>query len=135
MLDGRGVAVDQSAAALLKLRRDYPRVAAVRADATALPFRDGSFERYFAAHLYGLLQTDDRSRLMEEARRVAAEVVILDAGRPDGVAAAEWQDRSLPDGGRYRIYRRHFEAGVLALEIDGTVLFDGSLYVLVASGA
>jgi hypothetical protein len=60
-------------------------------------------------------------------------VVILDAGRPDGVAAEEWQDRSLPDGSRYRIYRRHFDPDILASEIDGTVLFTGSFYVLAAS--
>jgi hypothetical protein len=133
MLRGRGVVVDQSAAAVARLRLDHPAVPAVRADAAALPFRDRSFERYFAAHLYGLLEIDDRVLMLQEARRVAAGVVILDAGRPEGVRAEEWQERSLPDGSRYRIYRRHFEPEVLASEIDGEVLFAGSFYVLAAS--
>ena len=131
LLPGRGVASDQSAAALARLRADHPHVAATRADVTALPFRDLSFGRYFAAHIYGLLQPEEARAAIAEAARVAGELVILDAGRPSGVAAEEWQDRSLPDSGQYRIYRRHFEPEVLATELGGTVLFGGSFYVLV----
>ena len=130
-LPGRGVAADQSAAALARLRADHPKVPVVRADVTSLPFPDRSFGRYFAAHIYGLLQPEEARTALDEATRVSAEVVVLDAGRPRGVAAEEWQDRTLLDGGHYRIYRRHFEPEVLASELDGTVLFGGSFYVLV----
>jgi hypothetical protein len=130
-LPGRGLASDQSEAALTRLRADHPKVPAIRADVTSLPFRDRSFGRYFAAHIYGLLQPDEARRARAEATRVAAEIVILDAGRPPQVAAEEWQDRTLPDGSRYRIYRRHFEPDVLASELGGTVLFGGTFYVLV----
>jgi hypothetical protein len=78
----------------------------------------------------GLLQADERGAFLLEARRVAPDIVILDAGRPSGVNAEEWQDRTLPEGGRYRIYRRHFDPGVLADEIGGEVLFAGRFYVL-----
>jgi hypothetical protein len=131
LLPGRGVASDQSAAALVRLRADHPTIPVVRADVTALPFTRGSFGRYFAAHIYGLLQADEASAMVGEARRVAGELVVLDAGRPPGVAAEEWQDRTLPDGGRYRIYRRHFEPDALAAELGGTALFGGSFYVVV----
>ena len=130
-LPGGGVAADQSAAALARLRADHPNVPVARADVTSLPFSDRSFGRYFAAHIYGLLQPEEARATLHEATRVSAEVVILDAGRPPGVPAEEWQDRTLPDGGHYRIYRRHFEPEVLATELGGTVLFGGSFYVLV----
>ncbi len=130
-LTGRGVALDQSPAALVRLAAEHPEVSVVRGDVTALPFRDQSFRRYFAAHIFGLLQRPDARRLLQEAARVADEILILDAGRPMGTAVEEWQDRTLPDGGRYRIYRRHFEPDVLASELGGSVLFGGAFYVLV----
>jgi hypothetical protein len=130
-LPGQGVASDQSASALARLRADHPGVSAARADVTALPFHDRSFGRYFAAHIYGLLQPEEARATIDEAKRVAAELVVLDAGRPPGIASEEWQHRTLPDGGQYRIYRRHFEPEVLASELGGTVLFGGSFYVLV----
>lgn len=130
-LKGTGLALDQSSAALARLAVDHPEVSVVRGDVTTLPFRDQSFRRYFAAHIFGILPRDDAGRLFQEAARVADEILILDAGRPMGVAAEEWQDRTLPDGGRYRIYRRHFEPEVLASELGGSVLFGGSFYVLV----
>jgi SAM-dependent methyltransferase len=134
-LPGRGVVSDQSAAALARLRADHPNAPAIRADVTSLPLRDRTFDRYFAAHIYGLLQPDEARAALDEARRVAAEVVVLDAGRPAGVAAEEWQHRVLPDGGHYRIFRRHFEPDVLASELGGKVLFGGRFYVLVRAEA
>ncbi len=70
--------------------------------------------------------------MLQEARRVAAEFVVLDAGRPEGVADEEWQDRSLPDGSQYRIDRRHFDAQQLVGEIGATVVFAGRFYVMPA---
>ena len=60
--------------------------------------------------------------------------MILDAGRPLGVSAEEWQERTLPGGGRYRVFRRHFDADTLAAEVGGVVLFAGQFYVVVGEG-
>jgi hypothetical protein len=107
----------------------------VRADGGSLPLKDKAVDRFFAAHLYGLLEGDDRHSLLQEARRVADEVIILDAGRPPGVNAEQWQDRTLPEGGSYRVYRRHFDPTTLAGEIRGQVLFAGRFYVLARAKA
>lgn len=135
MLPGTGLAIDQSLRALQALSALAPHVPVVRADALHLPLADRSVERCFAAHLYGLLLPDECERLFAEARRVAHEVLILDAGRPGGVRDAEWQDRTLGDGASYRVFRRHFAAQELATEIGGRVLFEGTFYVLVSSTA
>ncbi len=132
-LPGDGVAVDQSAAALQVLRTNQPRVPVVRADALRLPFPDKALDRAVAAHLYGLLPPEERRCLLGEARRVCAELVVVDAGRPDGVPAEHWEDRSLPDGGHYRILRRHFTGEQLAEELGGRSLFSGRFYVLVVA--
>jgi hypothetical protein len=49
------------------------------------------------------------------------------------VREAEWQERTLHDGKPYRVFRRHFDAEMLASEVGGVVLFDGRFYVLVSS--
>jgi SAM-dependent methyltransferase len=135
MLAGSGVVVDQSDAALRFVGSQLPHLPAVRAVSESLPLRDKAVDRFFAAHLYGLLEADERHSLLQEARRVAHEIIILDAGRPPGVNAEEWQDRTLPDGGSYRIYRRHFDPTLLAEEIRGHVLFAGRFYVLARAWA
>jgi hypothetical protein len=132
-LPGAGIAFDQSSAALQVLHGHLPSMTLVRGDAFALPFRDSSVGRVFAAHLYGLLEPVDARILVEEAHRVANELVVLDAGRPEGVPAAHVQERSLPGGGRYRVFRRHFTASELASEVNGRVLFAGRFYVMVAA--
>ena len=54
-------------------------------------------------------------------------------GRPEGVNAEEWQERTLPGGDSYRVFRRHFDAEELAAEVGGVVLFAGQFYVLVST--
>ena len=134
-LAGRGIAIDQSRRALDVLRTVAPQVPVIQADATALPVPAHAFDRFFSAHLYGLLLPSEREPFLAEAHRVASEVVILDAGRPPGVSAEEWQERALPGGGRYRVFRRHFDADALAAEVGGVVLFAGQFYVLVGTAA
>jgi hypothetical protein len=88
----------------------------------------------FAAHIYGILAGPDRTTLLQEARRVGSQLVVLDAGRPTGVSAEEWQQRTTGlDRQLYRVLRRHFDAHELADEIGGKVLFAGSFYVVVIS--
>ena len=134
-LAGSGVAIDQSRRALDALRTVVPEVPVIQADAGALPVPAHAFDLFFAAHLYGLLLPSEREPFLAEAHRVASEAVILDAGRPRGVSAEEWQERTLPGGGRYRVFRRHFDADALAAEVGGVVLFAGQFYVLVATAA
>ncbi len=133
LLPGTGIALDQSHRALDTLRALIPGVPVIQADAFRLPIASQSLRRFFSSHLYGLLLPDERQDFLDEARRVAAEMLILDAGRPDGVSAEEWQDRTLPDGRVYRVFRRHFSAEALAAEVGGDVLFDGRFYVLVVA--
>lgn len=131
LIPGHVVAMDQSRNAVVKVRERFPSTPVVRGDAMALPFATGSFDRALVSHLYGLLLPAEALHLMDEVSRVAREVVIVDAGRPTGVAAAEMQERDLPDGSRHRVFRRHFDAGELAREVGGEVVFGGSFYVLV----
>ena len=132
-LPGVGVAVDQSEGALKVLRSVLADVAVVRADAFCLPLRNRAVRRVFASHLYGLLTPTERLALLREARRVADELVVLDAGRPVGVPKEHWQRRTISGDGEYRIFRRHFLADELAEELSGTVLYSGRFYVVVHS--
>lgn len=131
LLPGRGIALDQSAANLQVLLTGSAKVPAVRADALSLPIRDGGVERVYATHIYGLLSPGARLALTSEAERVASELVILDAGRPSGVPAEHWQERTLPDGSTWRIFRRHFNGPDLAAEVGGVVVHAGRFYVMI----
>ena len=132
-LPGRVVGLDRSDA-MLRIARGRVAGPVVRADGLALPFRDGSFERVFAGHAYGHLEGAARGRFLEEARRVADELVVLDTARREGVGAEEHQVRVLSDGSRHRVYKRFFDAGELGEEIGGgRPLFAGRWFVLVAS--
>lgn len=130
-LAGTGIAIDQSRRALDVLRTVAPKVPAIQADAIALPLPAHAVDRFFSSHLYGLLLRSERSGFLAEAHRVATEVVIVDAGRPKGVRTEEWQERTLPDGGCFKVFRRHFVPEALAAEVGGDVLFGGQFYVLV----
>jgi hypothetical protein len=92
-----------------------------------MPFAEHSFGRVFSSFFYGLLPLSDRGRFLAEARRVANDLVLIEPtpewepeGRMEG-----WEQRVLPDGSRYEIYRRYFTTESLAGEIDGRVLFVG----------
>ena len=135
LLPGTGIAIDQSEAALRRLRGETTGVPVVRGDATALPLADKAVTRLFAGHLYGHLEPGERADFLAEAHRVAEELVILDSGRPPGAKAEEWQTRSLPDGTTHTVYKRHFEIDVLLAEIGGEPLFNGRYYVAVRSRA
>jgi hypothetical protein len=68
---------------------------------------------------------------LAEAHRVAGELIVLDAGRPIGVASEHTQLRTLSGGARFEIYRRHFHAEELVQELGGQAVFAGRFYVLV----
>jgi SAM-dependent methyltransferase len=133
VIPGTAVALDQSDAALRRLRSEIVDVPVLRADATALPLAAHAVVRVFAGHLYGHLEEEERVVFLTEVRRVADELVILDSGRPPGAKAEEWQTRTLPDGTTHTVYKRHFDIDVLLEEVGGEALFSGRYYVLVRS--
>ena len=128
---GEVVGLDQSTSMLAIAG---PRVAPGRAicgEALPLPFVDGEFDRVFTSHFYGHLQEQERAVFLEEAARVAGELVVVDSARRDGVAPEQWQERVLGDGSRHRVYKRYFEASQLAAELggDARVLHAGRWFV------
>lgn len=134
LLRGEVVGLDQSDAMLEVAGEQAPHATYVQADALDLPFGDASFERIFTSHFYGHLEEDDRKRFLAEARRIAPELVVFDASLHGGRPRAEWQERVLSEGSRWHVYKRFFTAeGLLAELGEGTVLFEGRWFLLVAS--
>jgi ubiquinone/menaquinone biosynthesis C-methylase UbiE len=132
-LKGEVVGLDQSAAMLEIARGRVPQATFVRGDALNLPFPDGAFDRTFVGNLLGVLLPPERAALVEEARRVASELVVFETSAALVEKAEHWQERTLSDGSRYEIYRRYFTAEDLTEEIgDGRILFDGDHFVMVA---
>jgi ubiquinone/menaquinone biosynthesis C-methylase UbiE len=126
--------MDPSPAMLQRARVRLPGALLTRADALALPFRDGSFDRVFTSHVYGHVLPQDRERFLAEARRVGGQTVVVDAGPRGGVPREEWQDRRLEDGSRYRVYKRFFTGETLVAELGGgRVLHEGNWFVMVRS--
>jgi demethylmenaquinone methyltransferase/2-methoxy-6-polyprenyl-1,4-benzoquinol methylase len=131
---GEVTGVDQSERMLAIARMRMPRARFVIGDALDLSFANLSFERVFTGHFYGHLEFEDRLRFLAEARRVAPELVMLDAARRPDRHPVEWQKRTLNDNSRHEVYKRYFQAERLADELGGgRVLFDGRWFVLVAS--
>ena len=133
-LPGEVVGLDQSEAMVAVASERLPDARVVQGDAVPLPFRDGEFERVFTSHFYGHLLAGERGRFLEEARRVAGELVIVDAARREDVPAEELQERVLNDGSRHTVYKRFFEPDELVAELGGgTVLHAGRWFVAVSS--
>jgi ubiquinone/menaquinone biosynthesis C-methylase UbiE len=118
-LAGEVVALDQSESMLEVARRQAPSAEFVRGDALALPFRDGSFGRVFTGHFYGHLEEDERLAFVDEARRVAGELVVVDSALREEVEAVEVQERILKDGSRWHVYKRYFTPEGLTEELGG----------------
>ena len=131
-LRGDVVGLDQSERMLAVAREQAPRATFVRGDALALPFPDDSFDRVFTGHFYGHLEEPDRLRFLREARRVAGELVVVDAAVRHERQAVEWQERVLNDGSRWQVYKRYFTPERLRDELGGgEVLFTGRWFVAV----
>jgi ubiquinone/menaquinone biosynthesis C-methylase UbiE len=133
-LRGAVTGLDQSEAMVRIAAERLPGGRVVQGDAVPLPFADGGFDRVFTGSFYGHLLADERERFLAEARRVAGELVVLDAAlRADG-APEEWQERKLNDGSRHRVYKRFFTPDGLLAELGGgRVLHAGRWFVMVAS--
>jgi ubiquinone/menaquinone biosynthesis C-methylase UbiE len=134
LLPGEVTGLDQSDAMLAVAAEQAPAATFVQGDGVELPFDDGAFERLFTSHFYGHLEEDDRERFLPEARRVAHELVVFDAGLHGGESRAEWQERVLNDGSAWPVYKRFFTARGLLDELGGgKVLHEGRWFVLVAA--
>jgi demethylmenaquinone methyltransferase/2-methoxy-6-polyprenyl-1,4-benzoquinol methylase len=131
-LPGDITGLDQSAAMLEIASARLPDAGFVQSDALRLPFADATFDRIFTSHFYGHLEEELRGRFLAEARRVAAELVVVDAAvRPDH-ERTELQERVLDDGSRWEVYKRYFEPDELAAELGGgETLFAGDWFVAV----
>jgi SAM-dependent methyltransferase len=130
-LRGDVTGLDQSARMIAVAAERMPAARCVHGDAVPLPFADGEFDRVFTSHLYGHLRADERAAFLAEARRVARELVVVDAAG----AGEEWQERILSDGSAHRVYKRWFRGAELAEELGGgEVLHDGRWFVVVAAG-
>ena len=135
-LRGDVVGLDQSPAMVEVASARLPDARIVQGDAVPLPFPDGEFDRVFTGHFYGHLRPGERERFVQEARRVARELVVVDSALHDGVDPEEWQERVLNDGTRHRVYKRYFRGEALAAELGGGgVLHDGRWFVVVSSRA
>jgi ubiquinone/menaquinone biosynthesis C-methylase UbiE len=135
-LRGEIVGLDSSPGMLEIAAERIPDGEFITGDALDLPFPEDSFERVTTGHFYGHLEETERFRFLEEARRVAPELVVIDSAVHDGVEPVEWQERVLNDGSRWEVYKRYFVAEELAEELGGgDVVFDGNWFVVVRSRA
>jgi ubiquinone/menaquinone biosynthesis C-methylase UbiE len=114
--------------------RRLPNASVVRGDALRLPFADASFERVATMSFHGHLEDGDRRQFLAEARRVADELVVVDAAlRPD-VEPEQLEERALADGSRWTVYKRYFAAEGLRAELGGgEILYAGRWFVAVRS--
>jgi ubiquinone/menaquinone biosynthesis C-methylase UbiE len=131
-LRGDVVGLDQSARMLEEAHRQAPSVTCVVGDGLALPFVDHSFDRVFTAHFYGHLRPPERERFLAEARRVANELVVVDASRRQSEVDEQMSQRVLNDGSTWEVFKRWFNGAGLAEELGGgDVLFEGEYFVVV----
>jgi ubiquinone/menaquinone biosynthesis C-methylase UbiE len=130
---GRVFALDQSASMLRIARTRVPGGSIIRGDALQLPFPAATFDCLSACHLYGHFRPRERERFLAEARRVARQLLIVDAGLHSvGCVSEEVQQRLLKDGSRHTVYKRYFTPEQLATELGGgTVLHAGRWFVAV----
>jgi demethylmenaquinone methyltransferase/2-methoxy-6-polyprenyl-1,4-benzoquinol methylase len=131
-LRGDVVGLDQSKRMLEQAHRQAPSVTYVQGDGLALPFTDGSFDRVFTGHFYGHLEPPERERFLAGARRVASELVVVDASRKLVEVDEHLSQRVLNDGTTWQVFKRYFTGAALAQELGGgEVLFEGDWFVVV----
>ena len=130
------VGLDQSERMLRIARERVPSAEFVRGDGLELPFEPARFERVVTAHFYGHLEDSDRRRFLDEARRVAPELVVVDASQEHSPVAEEMQERILNDGSRWEVYKRYFTPERLLDELGGgEALMAGRWFVVVRAPA
>jgi ubiquinone/menaquinone biosynthesis C-methylase UbiE len=130
-LRGEVVGLDASERMLALAREQAPDAEFVAGDALSLPFADTTFDRVFASYFYCHLEEDERARFLAEASRVSPELVIVASVHRDDAASERWEERRLSDGSTWSVYKRVFTAEALAAELEASVLFEGSWFVVV----
>jgi ubiquinone/menaquinone biosynthesis C-methylase UbiE len=103
----------------------------VQGDALELPFPNDAFGRLFTTYFYCHLEEPERLRFLDEARRVAGELVVIGSRAQPGEEPARWEERLLEDGSRWQVFKRVFEPDALAAELGGEVLHAGRWFVVV----
>ena len=135
-LRGELTCLDQSARMLEIAAARVPHAELVQADAIPLPFEDGAFERVVTGHFYGHLEEPERVAFLDEARRVAGELVIVDSSQAHSPVEVEWQARVLNDGSEWQVFKRFFTGAGLVAELGGgEVLHEGLWFVVVRAPA
>jgi demethylmenaquinone methyltransferase/2-methoxy-6-polyprenyl-1,4-benzoquinol methylase len=135
-LRGTVTGLDASARMLEIAAERIPAARFVQGDALALPFTDDSFDRVVSGHFYGHLDTGQRRTFLAGARRVAPELVLVDAARAHSEVDEEWSQRQLLDGSRWEVYKRWFEPAALLDELDGSageILHAGNWFLVARS--
>lgn len=131
-LRGDVVALDQAPAMIDIVSARLPSARTVCGEAVPLPFADSTFDRILTSHFYGHLLGPERHAFLQEARRVAHGLVVIDSALREDVEPEEWQQRALNDGSQHRVYKRYFTAPQLAAELGGAnTLHDGHWFVAV----
>jgi len=124
-LHGEIVGLDQSPAMLQIATARAPFATFVEGDALDLPFDDNTFGRVFTSHFYGHLERPERERFLRQARRIAPELVVVDAALREDVEPEQWQERILNDGSSWLVYKRYFTEDMLHDELGAEILFHG----------
>ena len=133
-LRGQVTGLDQSDRMLAVARTRLPEAELVLGDGLALPFPDDAFERVVTGHFYGHLDDRQRAQFLRESRRVAPELVVVDASRTHSDVDETWAPRVLSDGSSWEVYKRWFTPTELLAELGGgDVLLAGSWFVVVRS--
>ncbi len=133
-LRGEITGLDQSASMLEIASRRLPEARFVRGDAFDLPFPDDAFERVATMSFYGHLEGGDRQRFLDEARRVAPELIVVDAALREDVQPEQFEERVLNDGSRWTVYKRFFTLEGLLEELGGgRAIYAGNYFVAVSS--
>jgi ubiquinone/menaquinone biosynthesis C-methylase UbiE len=127
---GSVVALDQSESMLRHTRERVPDAVLVLADVPPLPFPAGSFDRALAAHVYSHIESEpDRRSFVDEALRVAAELIVVEQTWNPSLPRQAWEQRPLADGSKHRVFKRYFKAADLADELGGEILLDTATFV------
>jgi SAM-dependent methyltransferase len=129
-LKGVVVGLDASSAMVAIGQKRLPNGVVVRGDALDLPFADGAFDRVLTGHFYGHLPRAERERFLAEASRVAPELVVVDSALREGVAPEGFQERTLNDGSRHRVYKRYLCPADLERELGAEILHAGTWFVV-----
>ena len=133
-LRGDVVALDRSGPMTKLAATRMPNAGVIQGAAVPLPFGDGEFDRVFTSHFLHHLRPDQRGAFVAEARRVGAELVVVEGVRMPEAPQEEWLESTGSDGATQHHYKRSFTAAELAEELgDARVLHEGRWFTVVAS--